>query len=374
LIRNLNRITIIGLLNPSVNPAANELQYALVKHLTNQKVLLKGFVHPMNLFYAHSTYKSGKGIKGSQTWTPNASICDALINATELAFKGLKGFDMPIAFLVDASGSMSYAGSVSGMPGLNALDVATLLLMTFYRATANFANNNNKPMPNHVVGYFGDNTNSDIDVNIDLEADDILDKLTDVVLTHKASKFTEITNKMSNESTFDDVFVALGGGQHMGMTDVGASIWYLINKLHNSLNKVKNNDPLEAKCSVFKLPGYVELMMLITDNDVNSGDKPMSVLNVYWKLVRQAFDFLPFDKEGKKADPETLYLNHMPRFVVIATQGTMLTVGDPYDSRILNINGFDSSAPILIENFINKGKVDKTDDDDLINLNENYTD
>jgi hypothetical protein len=206
------------------------------------------------------------------------------------------------------------------------------------------------------VGYFGNESSygrysygQNNSVNSVITADE---------LNQRSSKFVEITDKLTAKSSFNDVKIALGNGNHLGMTDVGSSFWFLIKKLMNSVdNYIKNRDDSTCKnMTVFKMSGFVEILLLITDNDVNSGDQPMDVLNLYWGLVRQAFQVLPYDKDGSPADAETLFQKYMPRLVVIATQGTDRTVGDPRDNRILNINGFDSCVPILIDSFINKNK------------------
>jgi hypothetical protein len=159
---------------------------------------------------------------------------------------------------------------------------------------------------------------------------------------------------LTTKTSFIEAKNIFGNGDHLGCTDTGAAIWHLIKNLKKSLQEsIKENS---ISKNVFNLKGFVEVMFLITDNDVNSGDQPMDVLNVYWSLVREAFRLIPFDKDGTQCDSEVLFNKYVPRLIVIATQGGNCTVGDPRDSRILNVSGFDSCVPILIDTFINGGK------------------
>jgi hypothetical protein len=361
LIRNLNNLTSSGLLDVVTNPRANSLIHALTQHLTNYDILHKGFVHPINLFNAWAVYSQGKGHLGSKTWTPVESINKSLLEAVELSFQGLAGLDMSVAFLMDASGSMSCTGSAPGMPCLKALDIAVLLVLTFYRATSNFASMYGKPMPNHIIGYFGGSSIS----TRGYDKRTVNKHITDTEISTRAEPFKDVSLKFSPKMTFQDAKVALGNGNHLGVTDLGSAFWCLIGKLKTSLENIKSKNPMYDGLNVFQLPGYAELMLLITDNDVNSGDQPMDVLKLYWDLVSQAFQLLPFDKDGSRSDPVQLFSKYVPRLVVIATQGTQVTVGDPRDSRILNISGFDSSAPALIDAFVKKDVKNTSQNNDV---------
>ena len=350
LIRNLNNLTSSGMFDDK----STDLIKALTTHLTNENVLHKGLVHPINLFNAWAVYSQGKGFLGSKTWTPVKEISDAVLEAVEIAFKGLSGFDVSVAFLMDASSSMSSPGSAPGMPCLKALDIAVLLILTLYRATANYASMYGKPMPNHSVGYFGGkscwfggrsfstNTSTNTSTNKNLS-------LNDTTIVEKASSFKDVTNKFSPTMTFQDAKIALGNGDHMGMTDIGSALWSLIGRLKRSLDIARISKTVNT---VFELDGYYELLLLVTDNDVNSGDQPMDVLSLYWNLVSEAFDSLPFNKDGSPSNPSDLFNRYIPRLVIVATQGTNITIGDPRDKRILTISGFDASAPTLIDTFI----------------------
>jgi hypothetical protein len=354
LIRNLNRLTIAGILDRSINPCAPEIVDAISKHITNPDVIQKGFVHPINIFSAWATYSKGKGFKGSQTWNSVPRINTSLLDAVEVAFKGLTGFDATCAFFMDASGSMSYAGSAPGLPNLLALDVAVMLMLTFYRATINFSDTNNQQIPNHVVGYFGEESYNYNTNKKSFEEVKSTMSLTDIQARSK--RFVDITEKLpsGDKLTFDIMKALLGNGNHMGCTDIGSALWHIIGMLKKSIDRVQSNDPFYKDLKVFRLPGFVDMILYVTDNDVNSGDQPTDVLALYRGLVRQAFQLIPYDKKGNKCDPDVLFRQYIPRMVVVATSGGNCTIGDPRDPNVLNLSGFDSSGPAIINAFLNK--------------------
>jgi hypothetical protein len=355
LVRNLNKLE--NLLAPSTNPRASELMSSLTKHLTNPVVLEKGLLHPINLFNAWSVYSRGRGDKSSATWTPFPAVSDALYKATELSFKGLKGYDFPIAFLVDASGSMSWPSSCPGMPAITALDVSLLLTLCMYRASALSAEKTKGAVPNHLIGYFGGGHHTrDQRVSQTLTLDQMAR-----MATERSSRFTEVSSRFNSQTTLEQAKAAVSGG---GVTDVGSGLWYLIKKLSESVAKIKAGHSLYKGLPLHRLSGFYELLVFVTDNDVNSGDQVMDVMNIYWGLVRETFKLVPLEKDGTPADPEVLFNKYMPRMVVITTSPGSLTVGDPRDNRILNICGFDSSVPALIDTFVKKGQVDPFDSDD----------
>ena len=348
LMRNINNLTSTGLFTLESNPRAYEMIHAVCNYLSDPVVLRMGHIHPITMFQARAVYASGCGNRGNKTWTPVTQIAESMLCATEKAFKSLAGLDMSVGFLMDASGSMSDIGSAPGMACLTALDIGVLLIMTLYRATVNHAETNGVPVPNHSIGFFGGSisTSSYRKVSQMIPHSDIV---------NRASDFKDVTYKFHPLISFDDAKKALGNGSHLGMTDIGTAFWSLILRLSVALDKVRARDPLYVNVTVFQLSGFAELLLLVTDNDVNSGDQPMDVLNLYWDLVRQAFVMLPFDKDGTRSDPMLLFNKYVPRLVVVATMGTMATIGDIRDSRVLNVSGFDASTPEIIQTFIRKG-------------------
>ncbi len=110
LIRNLGRLTAIGLLQPGSDWAR-----VAVERITNREYLRRARVHPMSLFVAERTYARGQGMRGSLKWMPVPAIVDALDDAFYAAFDNLEQDPRPVLVAVDSSGSMHW-GDVSGAP------------------------------------------------------------------------------------------------------------------------------------------------------------------------------------------------------------------------------------------------------------------
>lgn len=108
LIRNLNRLTYSSTLDI---PEAFSIVY---NKLTNSDEVFKSKIHPIFVLSAIKTYGSGKGDKGSKTWTPNQRIMDALQKTFEFSFKSLENnlvTGVKTLIAVDVSGSMNTAAS-----------------------------------------------------------------------------------------------------------------------------------------------------------------------------------------------------------------------------------------------------------------------
>lgn len=123
LIRNLGRMTSIGLLKPM-----SEAVSTVVSKLTNQKHLRKARVHPLSVLIALKTYQQGKGMRGSLAWQPVAQVVDALDSAFYLAFDNVEPTNRRTMLALDVSGSMSAA--LSGMPLSCREGVAAMAMVT----------------------------------------------------------------------------------------------------------------------------------------------------------------------------------------------------------------------------------------------------
>jgi 60 kDa SS-A/Ro ribonucleoprotein len=131
LIRNLGKLTAVGLLAPQ-SPAAA----LVVARLTDRKRVANSRVHPLALLAALLIYKQGHGEKGSLRWAPVASVIDALDEAFYLAFVNIEPSGKRIYLAIDASGSMQ--GSVcNGMPYLTPAMGAAAQAMVFARTEPN---------------------------------------------------------------------------------------------------------------------------------------------------------------------------------------------------------------------------------------------
>jgi 60 kDa SS-A/Ro ribonucleoprotein len=123
IIRNLAKMTAVGLLKPMSN-ATN----AVAAILTDTTKLFSGRIHPITVLLALKTYQSGHGLKGSLTWAPVREIVDALDEAFYLSFQAIEPSGKRTMLALDVSGSMSshIAGtSLSAREACAAMAMAT---------------------------------------------------------------------------------------------------------------------------------------------------------------------------------------------------------------------------------------------------------
>ncbi|MBA3456432.1 MAG: TROVE domain-containing protein, partial [Deltaproteobacteria bacterium] len=112
MIRNLATMTRVGLVT-SQSAAAKTIAAAL----RDPQRLKKARVHPIAVLSALMTYKSGRGVRGSGTWEPVASIVDALDAAFYASFGIVEPAGKRMLLALDVSGSMG-TGVVAGVPNL----------------------------------------------------------------------------------------------------------------------------------------------------------------------------------------------------------------------------------------------------------------
>ncbi len=112
MVRNLATMTRNGLLD-SVSAKQKVLDT-----LSNQAALTKSRIHPMQVLMALKTYEAGRGVRGSNTWTPHKDIVKALDGAFYLTFGNVTPTNKKTVLGLDVSGSMTY-GDIAGFIGLN---------------------------------------------------------------------------------------------------------------------------------------------------------------------------------------------------------------------------------------------------------------
>lgn len=103
LVRNLGKMTSIGLLKPLSNETA-----MVVEKLTDAALIEESKMHPMHFLLALRTYEQGHGDKGSLSWNAVQTIVDALDEAFHLAFKNVTPTGKKILLALDYSGSMDH--------------------------------------------------------------------------------------------------------------------------------------------------------------------------------------------------------------------------------------------------------------------------
>jgi 60 kDa SS-A/Ro ribonucleoprotein len=102
IIRNLNKMTSVGLLAPM-----SKATQLVVGKLTDTQVLFQGRVHPLTMLFAQKTYASGRGLKGDMTWTPLREVVDALDEGFYASFQAIEPTGKRFYLGLDVSGSMS---------------------------------------------------------------------------------------------------------------------------------------------------------------------------------------------------------------------------------------------------------------------------
>jgi 60 kDa SS-A/Ro ribonucleoprotein len=122
MIRNLNKMTAVGLLTNS--SAATEQVCA---KLGSQEALRRSRIHPMAVLCALKTYAQGRGMRGSLTWSPVRRIVDALDRAFYLAFGSVEPTGKRLCLALDVSGSMTVG--VSSAPFLSCREAAAAMAL-----------------------------------------------------------------------------------------------------------------------------------------------------------------------------------------------------------------------------------------------------
>ena len=127
LIRNLGKMTAIGLLKP-LSPVVG----LVCSKLSDPTVLKAARVHPFSVLLASQQYKQGKGDKGSLTWEPVSAILTALDTAFYAAFGSVVPTGKRWVLGMDVSGSMNWGG-VNGAKCLTPRVAAAAMAMVAMR-------------------------------------------------------------------------------------------------------------------------------------------------------------------------------------------------------------------------------------------------
>jgi 60 kDa SS-A/Ro ribonucleoprotein len=122
MIRNLNKMTSVGLLTNSSAATAK-----VVETLASLETLRRARVHPMAVLIALRTYATGRGLRGSLTWSPVGRIVDALDGAFYLAFGAVEPTGRRLCLALDVSGSMTCG--VSSAPQLSCREAAAAMAL-----------------------------------------------------------------------------------------------------------------------------------------------------------------------------------------------------------------------------------------------------
>jgi len=125
LVRNLGRLTSLGLLAPLSNGSRQ-----VGAQLGDVDRIRKAKLHPLAILSALKTYQAGRGLRGKLTWSPVQQAVDALDGAFYSSFQAIEPTGKPTVIGLDVSGSMTW-GAVAGCEGLTpAMAAAAMCLVT----------------------------------------------------------------------------------------------------------------------------------------------------------------------------------------------------------------------------------------------------
>lgn len=130
ILRNLNKMTAVGLLKP-MSAATKEV----TKQLTDADALKRARVHPLAILNALRVYASGHGDKGSLEWEPVRQIIDALDGAFYASFGNVEPTGKNLLLALDVSGSMS--ASIAGT-GLSCREACAALALVTANVEPNY--------------------------------------------------------------------------------------------------------------------------------------------------------------------------------------------------------------------------------------------
>lgn len=122
MIRNLGRMSAIGVIHPFT-----QASQVVVGKLTDREYLRKSRVHPIVIYNAWKTYKSGHGMRGSLSWTADQQVVDALENAFYMSFDFVEASGKRYYLGLDVSASMTW-GEIGGA-NLNPREASGLLAL-----------------------------------------------------------------------------------------------------------------------------------------------------------------------------------------------------------------------------------------------------
>jgi len=265
MVRNLNRLTAAGVLTKY------SAESTLVRaRLRDRDALRKARVHPIALLSAARTYAQGHGERGSLTWTPNVDVVSALEDAFLLAFDAVTPTGLRYYVGLDVSGSMM-SGDIAGIPGLTPREASAALALLWSRTE-----------PSCIVKGFTSSS------SYHWGGDTSLTDLTDRFATGGLREVCDRVKDLPFGSTQPALVIE---------------------------DALKNNT-------------VVDVFVIITDNEVNSGPHPKAVLDEYRRRV-----------------------NPNAKMVVIGMTATEFTLADPNDTGMLDVVGFDAAAPTVIADF-----------------------
>ena len=277
LLRNLAKLTAIGLLEklPGEPPSAEVA--SVVSKLTNATAVTKARLHPLAVLLAQRTYASGHGDKGSLEWTPIAEVTVALEAAFALSFAAVKPAGKRFCVALDISESMSAPISGGGGASLTCAEAAAAMALLIA-----------KTEPSCTVMAFAE-TFMPLGITADMTLPEAVGAAAQLMQT-----------------------VRPGG------TDCSMPMQWALREMVNA------KAPAQIEAATF------DCFLVFTDNETWSGElQPVDALARYRKVSR-ATD---------------------AKLITVGMASNGFSVADPEDTGMLDVVGFDTSAPEVISSF-----------------------
>jgi 60 kDa SS-A/Ro ribonucleoprotein len=287
MIRNLPKMTAIGLIGP-MSSAAGEVG----RRLRDAELLRRARIHPLQVLVAMQTYRGGRGIRGSLTWSPNARIVDALDEAFHLAFKGVEPTGKRWLLALDISGSMTHG--IANMPGVSCRMAAAAMAMVTARVESE----------HHIVAFSSSQGNAG------------WGRRRSVGAGHWAGPQTQFRHRWGNDD---------------GLSPLAVSPRQRLDDVVESISKMPAGGTDCALPMIYakdqKVP--VDVFVVYTDNETWHGrTHPQQALDAY--------------KQSMGIDS---------KLIVVGMVSNGFTIADPTRTDNLDIVGMDTTAPQVMGAF-----------------------
>jgi len=132
MVRNLAKMSAVGLLAP-----LSDASKFVAARLADEEAIRKSRMHPLALLSAMKVYASGRGVRGSLTWTPVPQVIDGIEEGYYLAFPNIEPTGKNLLLALDVSSSMM-SPNIAGLPGISPRIGSVAMAMATARTEANY--------------------------------------------------------------------------------------------------------------------------------------------------------------------------------------------------------------------------------------------
>lgn len=337
LFRNLGKISALGMLDTSTGTGperkfTSQLVEAICGHITNPDVVVRGHVHPAQVITALKTYRNGRGLRGSLTWTASPDVVKALDSAIDVAFHTIESTGYDEMHFLDISGSMTMGNT--GVEGMAPNEAMSIQLLCSLRA----ALRSDTPS-RQIVGIF--DTVGRI-VYDSAKPKDSVFGLNKTIREDLKALYTELQPKTpSTSSRYGGYYGGLYGsygGYGSKPTETTANLfdptcasygtmWSTLSRF--PMGGTDCAQPMLVAILLAKKYGVkVRNLYVYTDNETWAGAvHPAAALREYRKYVPGA------------------------RLTVVAATPTKFSIADPKDPGMLDVSGWDVGAGTVMHDF-----------------------